>query len=62
MMGGSGAPDSIKAKTMRSNVKFDHFEYPKGKDALDLEMPRGKRTIPLSKVDDTSTRLFGNNP
>lgn len=59
MMGSNSAPNPNKAKTMRSNVKFDHFEYPKGKDSLDNEMPRGKRTIPLSEVDDTGNRVFG---
>lgn len=48
-----------KAITMKSSVKFDHFEYPKGKEHLDLEMPRGKRTIPLADVDDTANRVFG---
>lgn len=44
--------------TQRSNVKFDHFDYPKGKGALDVEMPKGKRTIPIADLGNTSTRVF----
>jgi len=44
--------------TQRSSVKFDHFDFPSGKAALDVEMPRGKRTIPISDLGNTSTRVF----
>jgi hypothetical protein len=45
--GGSGS-DSIreqKIKSQRSNVVFDHYTYPVGKDAIDKEMPVGKRSV-----------------
>jgi hypothetical protein len=58
MMGSVPASGSNKARTMRSNVKLDHFDYPKGRDALDLEMPRGKRTQPISDIGFTANRVF----
>jgi hypothetical protein len=43
----SAAPDANKSKssTMRSKVKFDHFDYPTDKASLDNEMPKGKRIV-----------------
>jgi len=35
--------DSDRAR--HTNVVFDHYSFPTGKDAIDKEMPRGKRTI-----------------
>jgi hypothetical protein len=32
--------------TMKSNVVFDHFNFPYGKAAIDKEMPLGKRVYP----------------
>jgi hypothetical protein len=62
MMGSSAAPCPMKSKTMQSNVKFDHFDYPKGNDAVRSEIPRGKRIQLLGSTDDTSRRLFGQSP
>jgi hypothetical protein len=28
---------------MQSHIHFDHFSYPKGRAAIDAEMPKGKR-------------------
>ena len=33
---------------MKSSVAFDHFDYPTGKDAIEKEMPRGKRIYPIT--------------
>jgi hypothetical protein len=44
--GGGGGGDSIreqKIKSQRSNVIFDHYDFPVGKAAIDKEMPVGKR-------------------
>lgn len=62
MMGSTAAPCPMKSKTMQSNVKFDHFDYPKGNDAVRSEMPRGKRIQILGSTSDTSDRLFGQAP
>jgi hypothetical protein len=43
---GSAGMDSIreqKIKSQRSNVIFDHYDFPVGKAAIDKEMPVGKR-------------------
>jgi hypothetical protein len=62
MMGSTAAPCPLKSKTMQSNVKFDHFDYPKGNDAARSEMPRGKRIQLLGSTSDTSGRLFSQAP
>lgn len=62
MMESTAAPCPLKSKTMQSNVKFDHFDYPKGNDAVRSEMPRGKRTQLFGSASDTSGRLFGRVP
>lgn len=41
-----------KNQTMKSKVVFDHFNYPSGKDAIDKEMPVGKRCYPLTIYAD----------
>jgi len=33
---------------MKSTFVFDHFNYPTGKDAIDKEMPKGKRIQPIT--------------
>lgn len=38
--------------TSQSNVVFNHFEFPCGKDAVDAEMPRGKRVFPTKTYAD----------
>jgi hypothetical protein len=46
--GGGGGMDSLreqKIKSQRSNVVFDHYTYPVGKEATDKEMPVGKRSV-----------------
>ena len=40
----SGSSNKISG-TMRSTVKFDHYNFPQDKAALDAEMPKGKRSI-----------------
>lgn len=43
----SAVAQSTKGVAMtKSSVVFNHFEYPVGRDALDSEMPRGKRVYP----------------
>lgn len=44
---GEKEQEGAKSATMRSSVVFDHFEYPRGKAAIDREMPRGKRIHPV---------------
>ena len=46
MMGSTGGNKDKKNQTMQSKVPFDHFNFPKGKEAIDKEMPRGKRIHP----------------
>ena len=42
----SGAQSSGQiSSTMRSTVSFDHFNYPRDKNSLDAERPKGKRII-----------------
>lgn len=41
----NGSAQKSVSGTMRSSVKFDHFNYPKDKASLDAEMPKGKRII-----------------
>lgn len=50
-----------KNATLRSNIHFDHFTFPKGKEAIDAEMPKGKRIHPEMVYSDPS-RVFGNLP
>lgn len=45
--GGAEGANSRSA-TMRSSVTFDHFDFPRGKAAIDKEMPRGKRIHPVT--------------
>lgn len=60
--GSGGSSDSQqKNATMRSNVVFDHFAYPKGKAALDPEMPRGKRIHPIN-VHANPAKTLGKLP
>jgi hypothetical protein len=47
-----------KSATLRSNITFDHFNYPKGKAAIDTEMPKGKRIHPAAVYSDPG-RVFG---
>jgi hypothetical protein len=47
-----------KSVTLRSNITFDHFNYPKGKAAIDNEMPKGKRIHPEAVYSDPG-RVFG---
>jgi hypothetical protein len=43
----TGATGSaMNAMTHRSKIQFDHFDFPRGKQALDAEMPLGKRPGP----------------
>ena len=49
----------MKKQAMRSSkVTFDHFNYPYGKEALDREMPLGKKTVPHHEMADTNSRVF----
>eukprot|EP01036_Dinobryon_divergens_P024047 gene24047-32461_t len=43
-----GDIESKKSATMKSTFVFDHFDYPRGQDALEKEMPRGKRVYPIT--------------
>lgn len=52
---------SNKSATLKSHIVFDHFDFPKGKDAIEPEMPRGKRIYPEVVYTDPS-RIFGNLP
>ncbi len=66
MMGGKeGSADSERSAkknaTMESHVVFDHFSYPHGKAAIDLEMPRGKRIHPQTIYANPSN-AFGRLP
>lgn len=60
--GGDESPQTReKNATLRSNIHMDHFGFPKGKDAIDAEMPRGKRIYPEVIYTDPG-RIFGNLP
>jgi hypothetical protein len=50
-------PDA-KSATLRSHIVFDHYDYPKGKAAIDKEMPLGKRIHPAAVYSDPA-RVFG---
>lgn len=52
---------SNKSATLRSHIAFDHYTYPKGKAAIDAEMPKGKRIYPKVMYSDPS-RIFGHLP
>lgn len=57
--GGGGDPNQqTKSATLKSHIAFDHFNFPKGKDAIDAEMPRGKRIHPEAVYSDPG-RVFG---
>ncbi|KAJ1401295.1 hypothetical protein B484DRAFT_338977 [Ochromonadaceae sp. CCMP2298] len=48
--GGSGSGEAVVSKrnsTQRSSVIMDHFDYPRSKESIDREMPRGKRIQPI---------------
>lgn len=57
--GSDGNGSSVKSATMKSTLKFDHFNYPKDKASMDKEMPRGKRIFP---ADSDRSRIFGDMP
>ncbi len=61
--GGSaeGSPSAAQSATARSHIAFDHYAFPKGKAALEEEMPRGKRVYP-SLVYSDPARVFGRLP
>ena len=44
---------------VRSNIQFDHFTFSTDQDSLDREMPKGKRTVPISESNLTANRVFG---
>ena len=50
-----------KSATLKSHIDFDHFNFPKGKEAIDKEMPRGKRIHPEAVYSDPG-RIFGSLP
>jgi hypothetical protein len=54
----SPASKEKRSKTMQSHIHFDHFSYPKGRDAIDAEMPKGKRIYPETIYADPA-RVFG---
>lgn len=47
--GGDGAAplEAAKSATMQSHIVFDHFDYPRTRESIDKEMPRGKRIHPI---------------
>jgi hypothetical protein len=49
--------NGVKSATLRSNVAFDHFNFPRGKGALEKEMPRGKWIYPEVNYSDPG-RIF----
>jgi hypothetical protein len=53
--------DDKKNSTLRSKIHFDHFQYPRGKSAIDEEMPKGKRIYPSMVYSDPG-RVFGTLP
>ena len=42
--GEQSSSSSSKGRRNRTTVAMDHFSFPKGKEAIDREFPRGKRT------------------
>ena len=61
MINAVAVPRSVKSKSMESSVKFDHYDFPKGDDAVRNEMPRGKKTQNFtdSVAHKSSGRIFG---
>jgi hypothetical protein len=45
--------------TRQSNIVLDDFNYPRGKLAVDAEMPRGKRIFPTLVYADPSSEYGG---
>jgi hypothetical protein len=43
LMDDAHKPNELSAKRTNSTVAFDDFSFPKGKEAVDIEMPKGKR-------------------
>lgn len=58
---GDDAMTQKRNETMKSHIIFDHYQYPSGKDAIDKEMPRGKRIHPTAIFSDPG-RVFGHLP
>jgi hypothetical protein len=54
MMNNKRDGESKRSATMHSNIAFDHFSYPTGKEVTELEMPRGKRIVPVTIYADPS--------
>lgn len=55
LMSDSTSGSSARKKenpTSKSHITFDHYTYPRGKAALDPEMPRGKRIHPEMQFAD----------
>lgn len=50
--------DAGQSATLRSHIAFDHFNFPKGKAAIDVEMPRGKRIYPTVTYSNPG-KIFG---
>lgn len=61
MMSNTSGQSQEKSKTMQSHIHFDHFSFPKGRAAIDAEMPKGKRVHPEPNVDNPN-RIFGGLP
>lgn len=53
----SSSPHEKRSKTMQSHIHFDHFAFPKGRSAIDEEMPKGKRIYPEIIYSDPA-RVF----
>lgn len=61
MINAVAVPRSVKSKSMESSLKFDHYDFPKGDDAVQKEMPRGKKTQTFSDCIPykSAERIFG---
>lgn len=59
--GGADDSPSQKSLTMQSHIHFDHFAFPRGRDAIEAEMPKGKRIYPEVVYSDPA-RVFGGLP
>jgi hypothetical protein len=57
----NGNQEQQKSKTMQSHIFFDHYTFPKGRDVIDAEMPKGKRIVPQLNVGNPGD-VFGNLP
>lgn len=53
----NGNPNKMK----KGGVVFDHYDFPKGKEALEAEMPKGKRIHPATIYANPS-RVFNSLP